>query len=115
MASRNCQEKADVATDIRLSPLPPGGVVYKYLRQANRGELFELTSDPDEGHDLMSSADNRLDSPTSSRRRNPSALNCFELAPISPTDQLGGSYRPFIINRTVGIERLMSSLAEEDC
>lgn len=39
---------------------PTGGAVYKYLRQANREELFELTSDPDERHDLMSSADNRL-------------------------------------------------------
>ena len=37
-----------------------GGAVYKYLRQANREELFELTSDPDERRNLMSSAEDNL-------------------------------------------------------
>jgi hypothetical protein len=39
---------------------PTGGVVYKYLRQANREELFELMSDPEERRDLMSSVDENL-------------------------------------------------------
>lgn len=39
---------------------PIGGLVYKYLRQANREELFELMSDPEERRDLMSSVDENL-------------------------------------------------------
>ncbi len=39
---------------------PTGEAVYKYLRQANREELFELTSDPDERRNLMSSAEDNL-------------------------------------------------------
>jgi glucan phosphoethanolaminetransferase (alkaline phosphatase superfamily) len=31
---------------------PENGAVYKYLRQSGREELFELTSDPDERHNL---------------------------------------------------------------
>ncbi len=62
---------------------PIGGLFYKYLRQANREELFELMSDPEERRDLMSSIDGnllhvmrqRLDNiltPVQSQRANPS-------------------------------------------
>jgi hypothetical protein len=34
-----------------------GGALYKYLQQSGREELYELTTDPHERHDLMSSGE----------------------------------------------------------
>lgn len=37
-----------------------GGTLYKYLQQSGREELFELTTDPHERHDLLSSVDQAI-------------------------------------------------------